>query len=110
VHDPEVLLLDEPMAALDPMIRAELQQQLRTIFRALAKTVVLVTHDLAEAGYLGDRLVLLDAGAVVQQGTLDELLHQPVDDFVRRFVRAQRGIADSVGPGDGQQADQETRP
>jgi len=88
--DPQVLLLDEPLGALDPMIRFELQRDLKDIFRALGKTVVLVTHDLAEAAYFGDTIALLRAGRVVQAGTLDEMLSAPADDFVRRFVRAQR--------------------
>jgi osmoprotectant transport system ATP-binding protein len=97
--DPAVLLLDEPLGALDPMIRSELQADLRRIFRALAKTVVLVTHDLGEAAYLGDVIVLLRAGQVVQQGTLADLLHHPADPFVSRFINAQRSpLADLDGP------------
>ncbi|MDH3402671.1 MAG: ATP-binding cassette domain-containing protein [Acidobacteriota bacterium] len=88
--DPDVLLLDEPLGALDPMIRADLQRDLREIFRRLAKTVVLVTHDLAEASYFSRRMVLLDRGRVVQQGSYRELLESPADDFVRRFIQAQR--------------------
>ena len=93
--DPDVLLMDEPLGALDPMIRAELQAQLRNIFRALRKTVVLVTHDLHEAGYFGDDIVLLRQGRLVQRGTLQELLEAPKDDFVRAFVRAQRALFDA---------------
>ena len=70
--DPEVLLLDEPLGALDPIVRSELQGDLRDIFRALRKTVVAVTHDIGEAGFLGDRLVLLREGEIVQQGSLQE--------------------------------------
>ena len=88
--DPDALLLDEPMGALDPLVRADLQQDLRDVFARLGKTVVLVTHDLAEAGYLGARLVLLQAGRVVQAGTLAELVRAPVDPFVTRFLKAQR--------------------
>ena len=88
--DPDALLLDEPMGALDPLVRADLQQDLRDVFARLGKTVVLVTHDLAEAGYLGARLVLLQAGRVVQAGTLAELVRAPVDPFVTRFLRAPR--------------------
>jgi osmoprotectant transport system ATP-binding protein len=89
--DPSVLLLDEPLGALDPMIRADLQAELRAIFRSLGKTVVLVTHDLAEAGYLGDRIVLLRDGAIVQIGPLDDLRAAPAEPFVTRFVQAQLG-------------------
>jgi osmoprotectant transport system ATP-binding protein len=88
--DPDLLLLDEPLGALDPLIRSELQADLRDIFQTLHKTVVLVTHDLGEAGFLGDRLVLLRAGRVVQQDTFDRLVRHPADDFVARFVNAQR--------------------
>ena len=90
--DPEALLLDEPLGSLDPMIRHELQEELAQVFATLGKTVVLVTHDLAEAGFLGDHIVLLRAGRLVQQGKLAELLATPADDFVRRFTRAQRGL------------------
>jgi osmoprotectant transport system ATP-binding protein len=88
--EPDVLLMDEPMGALDPLVRAELQEEFREIFARLAPTAVLVTHDLAEAAYLGHRLVLLDAGRVVQEGTLDDLRRRPADPFVTRFLRAQR--------------------
>ncbi|MEM8945395.1 MAG: ATP-binding cassette domain-containing protein [Planctomycetota bacterium] len=90
--DPDVLLLDEPLGDLDPMIRAELQQDLRTIFRELGKTVVLVTHDLAEAGYLADRVTLLRHGQIVQQGDFSELIENPIDDFATQFVQAQRPV------------------
>ena len=88
--DPDVLLLDEPLGALDPMIRLDLQEILRSIFQALGKTVVLVTHDLSEAGFFGDRLVLLRGGRIVQQGTLSDLVERTADPFVMQFVTAQR--------------------
>ncbi len=88
--DPDVLLLDEPLGALDPMIRADLQADLRRIFRQLNKTVVLVTHDIGEAGYFGDRIVLLRQGQIVQTGTMHDLVHAPAEDFVSRFIQAQR--------------------
>ena len=91
--DPSVLLLDEPMGALDPMIRFELQQELRDIFRALGKTVVMVTHDIGEAGFFGDEIVLLRDGAIVQRGAIDDLMARPADPFVEKFIRAQRGLA-----------------
>jgi osmoprotectant transport system ATP-binding protein len=90
--DPDVLLLDEPLGALDPLIRADLQKDLRDIFRELNKTVVLVTHDLAEAAYLADDIVLLNEGRVVQQGRFEDLDQRPDSPFVTRFVRAQRTI------------------
>jgi osmoprotectant transport system ATP-binding protein len=88
--DPELLLLDEPLGALDPMIRNELQKDLRGIFRELGKTVVLVTHDLAEAAYFADVVLLMRDGAVVQRGSFAELLRHPADEFVTQFVNAQR--------------------
>ena len=89
--DPEALLLDEPLAALDPLIRADLQTELREIFRALDKTVLLVTHDLREASFFANRVVLLRDGRVVQEGSPADLWHRPADPFVTRFVQAQRG-------------------
>lgn len=88
--DPAVLLLDEPLGALDPIVRHELQEDLKGIFRDLGKTVVLVTHDLNEAAYFGDEVVLLREGEIVQRGTPGDLLERPRDAFVRRFVNAQR--------------------
>lgn len=90
--DPQVLLLDEPLGALDPIIRHELQAQMRELFASLRKTVVLVTHDVAEAAYLADTLVLLRAGRIVQQGSARELLEAPVEPFVTAFLTAQRRL------------------
>jgi osmoprotectant transport system ATP-binding protein len=87
--DPDVLLLDEPMGALDPMIRADLQADLKEIFTRLGKIVVLVTHDLAEAGLLSQRIALLRDGQIVQLGPLAAFYQAPGDPFVTRFVRAQ---------------------
>lgn len=89
--DPDALLLDEPLGALDPLVRADLQAELRDIFRALGKTVVLVTHDLGEAAYFADRVVLLRDGRIVQEGSPADLWRRPADPFVTRFVQAQRG-------------------
>ena len=88
--DPDLLLLDEPLGALDPLVRADLQDDLRDIFRTLGKTVVFVTHDLAEAAHLGDDIALLRDGRMVQRGSLDELRQSPADPFVSRFIQAQR--------------------
>jgi len=88
--DPDVLLLDEPLGALDPMIRYELQTDLRDVFRRLGKTVVMVTHDLIEAAHFADTVVLLRAGRIVQQGPLGDLIARPAESFVERFVTAQR--------------------
>lgn len=86
--DPDVLLMDEPLGALDPMIRADLQDDLKSIFQRLEKTVVIVTHDLGEAAFFADAIVLMNHGRIVQRGRFAELLEQPADDFVRDFVRA----------------------
>lgn len=88
--DPGVLLLDEPLGALDPMIRAELQDELRSIFSSLGTTVVMVTHDLGEAAVLGDEIVLMREGRIVQRGALSDLIDRPAEAFVTRFVNAQR--------------------
>jgi osmoprotectant transport system ATP-binding protein len=87
--DPPILLLDEPLAALDPIARAELQVQLARIFRELGKTVVVVTHDIREAFVFGSRITLLSGGRVIQQGTFAELSREPADPFVAEFLRAQ---------------------
>ena len=88
--DPPVLLLDEPFGALDPITRFELQEELKRIFAELRKTVVLVTHNMDEAAYFGDIIVLLREGRVMQAGTLDDLLHRPSEPYVLDFIRAQR--------------------
>ena len=90
--DADVLLLDEPLAALDPIVRAELQQELAKIFRQLRKTVALITHDLAEAAFFADQIVLLQHGRVVQTGSISELHDSPANEFVRQFVRAQQPV------------------
>jgi len=89
ILNPEIVLLDEPLSALDPIVRASLQRQLKDIFKKLKKTVVMVTHDLREASFLGDRITLLNEGRVVQTGSFKELFHNAVDPFVHEFVRAQ---------------------
>jgi len=89
--NPEALLLDEPLGALDPITRADLQRDLRSAFQSLKKTVVLVTHDLAEAAYFGDHVVLLEKGRIVQQGVLRDLVQRPASPFVTQFVESQRG-------------------
>ncbi len=90
--DPDLLLLDEPLGALDPIVRRDLQGELREIFAQLRKAVVLVTHDLAEAAIFSRRLVLLAGGRIVQEGPMAELKEQPAEPFVRRFVDAQRPL------------------
>jgi osmoprotectant transport system ATP-binding protein len=83
--DPELLLMDEPFGALDPISRQALQQEMRRIHQSSGKTVVMVTHDIDEALGLATRIVLMDHGRVVQAGTPAQLLAQPADDFVRQF-------------------------
>src|SRR5256885_5027667 len=90
---PELLLLDEPLGALDPLVRAALQKDLKEIFQRLKQTTVLVTHDLAEAAYLGDEIVLMSEGRIVQQGSLADLQAEPASNFVSEFINAQRGLA-----------------
>jgi osmoprotectant transport system ATP-binding protein len=90
---PELLLLDEPLGALDPLVRAALQKDLKEIFSRLKQTAILVTHDLAEAAYLGDEIVLMNDGRVVQRGTLEDLRTKPATAFVTEFINAQRGLA-----------------
>ena len=90
---PELLLLDEPLGALDPLVRVSLQKDLKEIFAELKQTALLVTHDLAEAAYLGDEIVLMNEGRIVQQGSITDLRERPADPFVSEFINAQRGIA-----------------
>jgi osmoprotectant transport system ATP-binding protein len=87
--DPPVLLLDEPLGALDPIVRAELQDQLGHLFATLGKTVVLVTHDIREAARLGRTITLMTAGRVVQHGTFADLVERPAAPFVTQFLTAQ---------------------
>ena len=90
---PELLLLDEPLGALDPLVRAALQKDLKEIFTRLKQTAILVTHDLAEAAYLGDEIVLMNQGHIVQRGTLEDLRERPAEPFVTEFINAQRALA-----------------
>jgi osmoprotectant transport system ATP-binding protein len=91
--DPPILLLDEPLGSLDPVIRLRLQEDLRRIFRELGKTVLMVTHDLAEAAFVGDEIALLHDGVLVQKGTFDDFLTSPATPFVSEFFRAERVVA-----------------
>src|SRR6184192_3857507 len=90
---PELLLLDEPLGALDPLVRAALQKDLKEIFARLQQTVLFVTHDLAEAIYFGDEIVLMNGGRIVQKGSIADLREKPADPFVLEFINAQRGLA-----------------
>ncbi|KQR46772.1 ABC transporter ATP-binding protein [Frigoribacterium sp. Leaf164] len=90
--DPNILLMDEPFGAVDPLVRSDLQQELIRLQRELDKTVVFVTHDIDEAFYLGDQVVILEKGGrIAQQGTPAEILSDPASDFVADFVGSNRG-------------------
>lgn len=95
--DAEFLLLDEPLGALDPLIRYELQNDLREIFIELNKTVIMVTHDLNEAVFFADEIVLIQDGSIIQTGTIDDFIHSPADPFVTRFIKAQRSEIKTSG-------------
>ncbi len=88
--DPAVMLLDEPMGALDPLVRFDLQEDLRKIFKTLGKTSIMVTHDMGEAAFFGDRVMMLGEGQIVQEGRLEELIQNPANEYVARFINAQR--------------------
>jgi len=96
MFNPDVLLMDEPLGSLDPMIRSDLQTDLKTIFRTLRKTVVLVTHDISEAAFLAEMIVLLRDGQIIQRGTFEEMARSPSDPFVTRFINAQRNSRDAL--------------
>ena len=87
--DPDLLLMDEPFGALDPGTRESLQDEFLRLQARLKKTVVLVTHDLAEAGKLADEIVLMHWGQIVQRGSFQDLIHQPADERVRAFLGRQ---------------------
>jgi glycine betaine/proline transport system ATP-binding protein len=85
--DPDVLLFDEPFSALDPLIRRDMQNEVIRLHKEVGKTMVFITHDLSEALKLGDRILIMRDGAMVQIGSGDELVGAPADDYVRDFVR-----------------------
>jgi len=85
--DPEILLMDEPFSALDPLIRLQLQDQFRALVEDLKKTTLFITHDLDEAIRIGDRIAIMKDGVIVQIGTPEEIVTQPADDYVREFVQ-----------------------
>src|SRR4029079_15429029 len=94
--DPDVLLLDEPLGALDPIVRARLQEDLRNAFRKLGKSVLVVTHDMAEAAYLADSIAVMREGTLLQRGAMKELVDEPAHPFVAEFVGAQRSRAEAL--------------
>jgi osmoprotectant transport system ATP-binding protein len=88
--DPAVLLLDEPLGALDPITRRGLQVELKNIFARLRKTVIMVTHDMGEAAHFAGEVILMREGRIIQRGTLDDLLKRPAEPYVTEFISAQR--------------------
>ena len=90
---PEVLLLDEPLGALDPLVRSALQRDLKEIFARLKQSAILVTHDMGEAAYLADEIVLMNEGRIVQRGSAADLRDHPSNEFVSEFISAQRSAA-----------------
>jgi osmoprotectant transport system ATP-binding protein len=87
--DPDVLLMDEPLGALDPVLRSRMQRDLLELFLRLKKTVLLVTHDMQEAAFLADEIAVMRAGKILQRGTFEELSARPADPFVAELVGAQ---------------------
>jgi len=95
--DPPILLLDEPLGSLDPLVRADLQMQLREIFTPMGKTVVLVTHDIREAAIFGHTITLMTEGRIVQRGSFSDLSTKPASPFVTAFLNAQKPTEDMRG-------------
>lgn len=85
-NNPEVLLMDEAFSALDPLIRVQMQDEMLTIQSKMKKTIIFITHDLNEAIKLGDRIAIMKDGEIVQVGTSEEILTEPANDYVARFV------------------------
>ncbi|MBN8949028.1 MULTISPECIES: glycine betaine/L-proline ABC transporter ATP-binding protein [unclassified Rhizobium] len=84
--DPEIILMDEPFSALDPLIRRQLQDEFRELTKSLGKSAVFITHDLEEAIRIGDRIAIMKDGVIVQVGTAEEIVTKPADDYVADFV------------------------
>lgn len=93
VQDTKILLMDEPFSGLDPLIRREMQDELLRLQDELHKTIVFVTHDVSEAIRLGDRMAVMKNGVFVQTGTPREIIMNPVDDYVQRFVQDEQKIS-----------------
>ncbi|POA57003.1 MULTISPECIES: quaternary amine ABC transporter ATP-binding protein [unclassified Pseudomonas] len=91
--DTDIILMDEAFSALDPLIRAEMQDQLLELQKTLHKTIVFITHDLDEAVRIGNRIAILKDGRLIQVGTPKEILHAPADDYVDRFVQRRAATA-----------------
>ncbi len=90
--DPQLIVLDEPLGSLDPLIRSKLQEDLKAIFNRLKKMVLIVTHDLGEAAYFGHTIALFHEGRLLQHSSLAEMVQQPKDPFVTEFLNAHRSF------------------
>ncbi|EJJ28178.1 glycine betaine/L-proline transport ATP binding subunit [Rhizobium sp. CF142] len=84
--DPEIILMDEPFSALDPLIRRQLQDEFRQLTKSLGKSAVFITHDLDEAIRIGDRIAIMKDGVIIQTGTAEDIILNPADDYVAEFV------------------------
>lgn len=84
--NPEIILMDEPFSALDPITRKSLQKDIKELQQKINKTIVFVTHDIEEAFYLGDRIFIIKSGEIIQSGTKSELINNPKDEFVKKFI------------------------
>ena len=106
--DPELMLYDEPFSALDPLIRRDMQDEVRRLQTETGKTMLFITHDLQEALRLGDRIAIMRDGAIVQLGTPEQLVASPADDYVANFMRdiprthvlTLRSVMRAAGPGE----------
>jgi osmoprotectant transport system ATP-binding protein len=98
--DPDLLLMDEPLGALDPILRTRMQRDLKELFLRLEKTVLLVTHDMAEAAFLADEIAVIRQGRILQRGTFEELAARPVDAFVEDLIapRGRRPLPEAEAP------------
>lgn len=93
VQETDILLMDEPFSGLDPLIRREMQDELLRLQEELRKTIIFVTHDLSEAVQLGDRMAVMKSGVFVQQGKPKDIIMNPADEYVQRFVQDEQRIA-----------------
>src|SRR5699024_10090669 len=86
-NDPDILLMDEPFSALDPLIRREMQSELISLQDKLQKTIIFITHDVNEAFKLGDRIAVMKDGRVVQVGTPEEIIDEPTNEYIEEFIQ-----------------------
>ena len=84
--DPKIILMDEPFSALDPITRANLQEDVKKLQKQIHKTIVFVTHDIEEAFLLGDKICIIQDGELIQSGTKHEIISNPKNDFVKKFI------------------------